>query len=116
DDGLMELKVLTVRDHEVDAEVIFGGFLKDRKGMNLPGVPLSIDGLTPKDVADLEFGLQENVDYVALSFVRTGADIRRLREMIRPTRPSTKIVAKIEMLEALENLDEIIQLSDAVMV
>src|SRR5690606_33565283 len=58
----------------------------------------------------------ENVDYVALSFVRTGADIRRLREMIRPTRPSTKIVAKIEMLEALENLDEIIQLSDAVMV
>lgn len=116
DDGLLELKVLEIHGEDVECEVIFGGDLKDRKGMNLPGVTLPIDGLTPKDLNDLEFGLSQKVDYVALSFVRTGADIRRLREIIDQSSPATKIVAKIEMLEALEHLEDIIRLSDAVMV
>lgn len=116
DDGLLELKVLQVEKTEVKAEVIHGGTLKDRKGINLPGTPLPVDCLTEKDLADLEMGLAEGVDYVALSFVRKGSDIIKLRELIESKRPGTRIVAKIEMLEALDNLEEIIALSDAVMV
>lgn len=116
DDGLMELKVLSVGSDELEAEVVYGGLLKDRKGMNCPGVSLSVDCLTPKDLVDLEFGLSQNVDYVALSFVRFPKDIRRLRELIDQKKSKAKICAKIEMLEAVENLEEIVRLSDAVMV
>lgn len=116
DDGLLELKVLACRDHELDCEVIYGGILKDRKGMNCPGVTLRVEAMTEKDLKDLEFGLQNNVDYVALSFVRYGKDLRRLREIIDASQPMTKICSKIEMLEALDNLEEIVRLSDAVMV
>lgn len=116
DDGLMQVKVLSVSGQQVKAEVIYGGTLKDRKGMNLPGAELPVECLTEKDLEDLEFGLAHDVDYIALSFVRRGDDIRRLRDLIEQKRPGTKIVAKIEMLEALDNLEEIIRLSDAVMV
>ena len=116
DDGLMELKVLKVRGDEIDCEVIYGGILKDRKGMNCPGVPLAVHCLTPKDLIDLEFGLANNVDYVALSFVRHAKDIRELRELIDAKNPAVKICAKIEMVEAIDNLEEIVRLSDAVMV
>lgn len=116
DDGLLELKAIEVQDRLVRAQVVHGGTLKDRKGMNLPGANLPVECLTEKDLYDLEFGLSEGVDYVALSFVRRGQDIRRLRELIDQKRPGVKIVAKIEMLEALDNLAEIITLSDAVMV
>lgn len=116
DDGLLELKVLKVQGSEVTCEVIYGGLLKDRKGINLPGLPLPVECLTEKDLRDLEFGLAQKVDYVALSFVRKGSDIRKLRSLIDERNPNTKIVAKIEMLEALDNLEEIISLSDAVMV
>lgn len=116
DDGLLELKVLAIRGDEIDCEVIYGGILKDRKGMNLPGTLLAADCLTEKDLEDLQFGLANKVDYVALSFVRHGKDIRKLRELIDAKNPNTKICSKIEMLEAIENLEEIVQLSDAVMV
>lgn len=116
DDGMIELKILKIGDDTASAEVIYGGRLKDRKGMNLPGANLPIEALTEKDLRDLEFGLAQEVDYVALSFVRRGEDIRRLRELVKAKHPTTKIIAKIEMLEALDNLEEIIQLSDGVMV
>lgn len=116
DDGLMELKVLKVRGSEIDAEVIYGGTLKNRKGMNLPGVLLPVECMTPKDIEDLAFGLEHNVDYVALSFVRHARDIRKLRELIEEKKSGARIIAKIEMVEALENLEEICRLSDAVMV
>lgn len=116
DDGLLEVKVLRVRGEEVDAEVVYGGILKDRKGMNLPGVNLPVECMTKKDLEDLEFGLNNKVDYVALSFVRHARDIRKLREIIESKKSSAKIVAKIEMVEALENLEEICRLSDVVMV
>lgn len=116
DDGLMELKVLECKTDEVIAEVVYGGILKDRKGMNLPGTLLQVDCLTPKDLEDLEFGIAQNVDYIALSFVRFGKDIRKLREIIESKGSQAKICAKIEMIEAVENLEEIIRLSDAVMV
>lgn len=116
DDGLIELEVLEVHVTTLKAKVIYGGILKNRKGMNLPGVNLPVEAMTAKDKLDLEFGLNNNVDYVALSFVRHGKDIRQLREIIQNKKSSAKIVAKIEMIEALENLEEIIRLSDVVMV
>lgn len=116
DDGLIELKVLKVQETQLEAEVIYGGILKNRKGMNLPGVNLPVDAMTPKDKEDLQFGLKNGVDLVALSFVRHGKDIRMLRDMIEQAGSLAKIVAKIEMLEALDNLEDIVRLSDAVMV
>ena len=116
DDGLIELKVLSKNQTELEAEVIYGGILKDRKGMNVPGASLPIEALTAKDLKDLEFGLSQGVDYVALSFVRQGSDMAKLRQLVEAKNPATRLVAKIEMLEALHNLEEIVQLSDAVMV
>ena len=116
DDGLIELRVLSKSGNQLECEVTYGGTLKDRKGMNVPGASLPIEAMTPKDLDDLKFGLTKNVDYVALSFVRQGSDILKLRELVHAGRPATRIVAKIEMLEALNNLEEIIQLSDAIMV
>lgn len=116
DDGLMELRIDYVKGNDVFATVVFGGTLKDRKGMNIPGAQLSVDCLTEKDLRDLDFGLANGVDYVALSFVRRGDDIRQLQEIIKRKAPGTRIVAKIEMLEAIDNLEEIVRLSDAVMV
>lgn len=116
DDGLLELLVERVDKTNVYCTVTYGGTLKDRKGMNIPGGQLSIDCLTEKDLRDLEFGLENGVDYVALSFVRRGDDIRQLQDIIKKRAPGTRIVAKIEMLEAIDNLEEIVRLSDAVMV
>ncbi len=116
DDGLLELRVDKIHADEVFCTVVFGGILKDRKGMNIPGAFLPVECLTEKDLIDLDFGLKNNVDYVALSFVRRGADIEMLRDLIIKKAPGTRIVAKIEMLEAVENLEDIIRLSDAVMV
>jgi pyruvate kinase len=116
DDGLIELKVLNVESTQLTAEVVYGGILKNRKGMNLPGVNLPVEALTTKDREDLAFGLANGVDYVALSFVRHAKDIRVLRELIEQASSPAKIVAKIEMLEALDNLEEIVRLSDVVMV
>jgi pyruvate kinase len=116
DDGLMELRIDKVEETNVICTVIFGGILKDRKGMNIPGGDIGIECLTPKDLRDLDFGLENGVDYVALSFVRKGDDIRQLQDIIKRKAPGTRIVAKIEMLEALDNLEEIVRLSDAVMV
>ncbi|MCB0394404.1 MAG: pyruvate kinase [Bdellovibrionales bacterium] len=116
DDGLMELEVQKVERGVVSALVKHGGLLKDKKGMNVPGANLPVQAMTEKDLKDLDFGLSEQVDYVALSFVRTADDIRQLREIIESKSPNTQIVAKIEMLEAIENLEDIVRLSDAVMV
>lgn len=116
DDGLLELRVDSVEGTEVTCTVIYGGVLKDRKGMNIPGAFLPVECMTSKDLIDLDFGLENKVDYVALSFVRRGEDIEMLREIIMKKAPGTRIVAKIEMLEAIENLEDIIRLSDAVMV
>ncbi|HEX6308182.1 MAG TPA: pyruvate kinase [Longimicrobiales bacterium] len=113
DDGLMELRVLGVESPRVICRVIRGGLLHDHKGMNLPGVHVSAPALTEKDIEDLEFAVAQDVDYIGLSFVQNPDDIRRLRERIPGT---TLIVAKIEKDTALENLESILALTDAVMV
>jgi pyruvate kinase len=116
DDGKIELKVKEVRDIDVICEVIYGGPLKSRKGINLPYTKVTAPSLTEKDLADLEFGLKNNVEWVALSFVRKAKDIEILRFIIDSKKSTTRIVAKIEKPEALENLDEVLNATDAVMV
>jgi pyruvate kinase len=116
DDGKIELKVREVRDIDVICEVIYGGPLKSRKGINLPQTKVTAPSLTEKDLEDLEFGLKNKVDWVALSFVRKATDIEGLRKIINAHNATTRIVAKIEKPEALENIDAIIDATDAVMV
>jgi len=116
DDGKIELKVKEVREAEVVTEVIYGGPLKSRKGINLPFTKVSAPSLTEKDLADLEFGIQQKVDWIALSFVRKASDIRELREILDSRQSTSRIVAKIEKPEALSNIDDIINSTDACMV
>lgn len=116
DDGNIEIRVLDKTQHEVTGQVLHGGLLKSRKGMNLPHTSISLPSMTPKDIEDLEFGLRHNVDWVALSFVRSAKDIRELRTVIDAHKKATRVVAKIEKPEAVENIDSIIAESDALMV
>lgn len=116
DDGNIELRVKRKVNEEVVTEVIYGGVLRSKKGMNLPKTRLSAPSLTEKDYEDLLFGLEHDVEWIALSFVRTAEDILSLREIIRSKGKDTRIIAKIEKPEALRNIDAIIDVSDAVMV
>ena len=117
DDGKIELKVLaTDRDKEVDVEVVYGGLVKPRKGINLPDSEVSAPSMTEKDIEDLKFGLENDVDWVALSFARKADDIRFIKNLIAEAGKKTRVVAKIETPDGLRNIDEIIALTDAVMV
>jgi pyruvate kinase len=116
DDGKIELKVKEVRDVDVLTEVVYGGPLKSRKGINLPNTKVSAPSLTEKDLEDLKFGLKNQVEWIALSFVRKAQDIKILRSIIEEHKSTSRIVAKIEKPEALSNIDEIIAVTDAVMV
>ncbi|MBT1705487.1 pyruvate kinase [Chryseosolibacter indicus] len=116
DDGKIELKVKSVKGIDVVTEVVYGGPLKSRKGINLPFTKVTAPSLTEKDLKDLEFGLKNDVDWIALSFVRKADDIHELRKIIDSNNSQSKIVAKIEKPEALSNIDEIIAATDAVMV
>jgi pyruvate kinase len=116
DDGNLELEVVSVAGEEVTATVVHGGPLKSNKGMNLPGVKLSTPALTEKDRKDLAFGLQNGVDYVALSFVRQAADVELVKELIRTHGASTPVIAKIEKREAVDDLASILEVADGVMV
>jgi pyruvate kinase len=117
DDGKMSLRVLTKTAKDVECIVVNGGILRENKGMNLPGITLSTPSLTEKDREDLKFGLAHDVDYVALSFVRSAGDIQHLRSLIQQqTTTRVPIVAKIEMKEAIDVIDSIVAVTDAVMV
>ncbi len=112
DDGLIELSVSSVEGSEVHCRVIEGGVLKDRKGLNIPGTPLSTPALTVKDREDLAFARELGVDYFALSFVRDPKDVLEAKELAG----ETPVIAKIEKPEAVSRLDEIIAVSDGLMV
>jgi pyruvate kinase len=119
DDGRLELKVTDVDGETMLAEVISGGKLGANKGVNFPGIKLSISGLTDKDIRDLAFGSETGIDAIALSFVRTGNDLIELREEVEKREFSCDylpIIAKLERPEAVENLDEILTHADGVMV
>ena len=116
DDGKKKFEVLETNAKEVKCKIIVGGETYGKRGLNLPGVHLSMSSITDKDKSDLQFAFQNNVDFVALSFVRKPEDILELRELLKAAKSEAKIVAKIETAEAIENLDKIIDATDVVMV
>ncbi len=116
DDGRMRLQVDDVVGDEIRCTVIVGGWLKNNKGINLPGVKVSAPSLSDKDKADLAWAIANDVDYIALSFVRTARDVRNVKNRIQETGRNIPIIAKIEKPEAVENIDEILQEADGIMV
>ncbi len=115
-DGLIELHVRSLQGDDVECDVVNGGMLGEHKGINLPGTVVSVPSLTEKDEKDLEFGLAHGVDIIAVSFIRTAADVQAVREKIRQAHADVWVVAKLEKPQAIEHLEEILEISDAVMV
>lgn len=121
EDGTIQLKVQAVRHETIFCKTIVPGTVKTHKGINVPGVTLTVKVITEKDKRDVEFGQKQEVDFVALSFVKDAQDIRHLKDLIRRyqkkgTKVPTRVIAKIERQEALQNLDEIIHVVDGLMV
>lgn len=115
-DGLIKLKIIKKKKTSIICLIENGGVLSPRKGMNLPGMKLSVPSLTEKDYADLKFLLDKPIDYLALSFVRVPEDISKLKNWLRQYGKEIPVIAKIEKKEAVENLDEIIKISDGIMI
>jgi pyruvate kinase len=117
DDGKIKLEVVeTNRKDEVTTRVISGGILSSKKGVNLPNTNISLPSLTEKDITDADFVLNFDIDWLALSFVRSASDILGLKDIIKKKKKSTKIIAKIEKPEALKDIDNIIDMADGIMV
>ncbi len=116
DDGLLGLEIVEVIGRAVRCRVIEGGVLKSRKGVNFPELTLPMPSLTAKDIRDVEFGLAHGVDWISLSFVRTAADVRVLKELLAAKGAVKPVIAKIEKPEAIENLDEILREVSGIMV
>jgi pyruvate kinase len=116
DDGALSLIVESATDTDVICKVLDGGMLGERKGINLPGVALPIASLTDKDIVDLKWAVEQNADYIALSFVRTASDCEHAKQLIREAGGRAPLIAKIEKAEAIDHLDEIIAAADGVMV
>ncbi len=115
-DGLIELRVCGIRGKDVVCEVVNGGMLAEHQGINLPGVALSIPALTDKDRKDLEFGIAHGVDAVALSFVRTAADVETAKQIVASHGSDIPVIAKLEKPQAIDHLEAILEISDGVMV
>ncbi len=116
DDGNLHLEAVSLNNPRVRCRVLVGGKMTSRKGINFPGLPLDIQGFTEKDAADLQTGLALDVDYVALSFVRTPEDVTRVQEMMLQAGKAIPVIAKIERPEAVHDLERIVEVADGVMV
>ena len=116
DDGNIILKAKKARAGKIPAKVIEGGSLKERKGINMPSVNIPFSSITEKDRKDIRFGIENGMDYIAQSFVRSAEDVRTVKNIIKPDLPGCDIIAKIESREAIRNIDEIIREADAIMV
>ena len=116
DDGKIVLKVIHKKNHMIDCCVIQGGELKEKKGLNLPNTEISIPTISNKDKIDLDFCIQNKIEWIALSFVRNGKDILDLKEILKNQNSQSKVIAKIEKPEAIKNLNNIIKHTDALMV
>ena len=115
-DGKLSLRVRSVKGTDVECEVVDGGLLAEHQGINLPGAILSVPSLTEKDIKDLKFGLKHGVDVVAVSFVRTAADVKEVKRLIADAELDTPVIAKLEKPQAIDNLEEIFEVADGVMV
>ena len=116
DDGLIRLEVEKKREETVKCRVVNGGYLKENKGINLPGVKVSAPSLTEKDKRDVNFGIKNGVDFFALSFVRTAEDLKQIKAILKRQGADIPVIAKIEKPEAIENLSEILDAADGIMV
>ena len=117
DDGLVGLRVEEVIGDEIHCVVENSGIVKNHKGVNVPGVKINLPALTPKDISDIEFGITQGIDFIAASFVRKVSDVLAIREILEENNADhIKIISKIENQEGVDNLDEIIAVSDGIMV
>ena len=116
DDGRLRLEVLEVNGNDIRCKIIVGGIAKSSKGINLPGVNVSAPALSDKDKKDLEWGIENDVDYIALSFVSNAGDIRSVRRRVQDAGKNIPIIAKIERDEAVDNMESIIEETDGIMV
>ncbi|MDT8420936.1 MAG: pyruvate kinase [Desulfuromonadales bacterium] len=116
DDGQLELEVLHTAGNRVSCRVLVGGLLRDRKGINLPGVKVSAPAMTEKDRADLQFCIDQQLDWVALSFVRDAEEVNRLKDILYQKKSELRVIAKIEKPEAVDNFDRILEAADGIMV
>ncbi|MBL4762002.1 MAG: pyruvate kinase [Gammaproteobacteria bacterium] len=116
DDGNLELKILSVKDRDIFCEVIYGGVLKNHKGMNLPDTVVSTRSFTNKDKIDAKLAVELGVDFIALSFVRDAADVKRLQRYLKKMHADIPIISKIEKPEAVDNIEEILDASYGIMV
>ena len=115
-DGLIELRVVRVHGGDVECEVVNGGLLGEHKGINLPGTVVTVPSLTEKDEKDLEFGLKHGVDIVAVSFIRTADDVRYVKRRVHDLGSEAWVIAKLEKPQAIEHLEDILDVADGVMV
>ncbi len=116
DDGLIELKVTETKDTEILCEVLNGGELGNNKGVNVPGVHVNLPAITKKDIGDIIFGIEQQVDFIAASFVRSAADVLEIRRLLEEHNSGMHIISKIENQAGVNNIDEILKVSDGVMV
>lgn len=118
DDGKLKLQIISIDKNkkQINCEVVKGGFLCEKKGLNLPDTKISLPSLTKKDLNDIKFGTENSVDFMALSFVRSSMDIIKLKSVLRKYKTEIPVIAKIEKPEAINNIDEIIKVSDIIMV
>ena len=115
-DGLIELRVERIEGADVVCEIVNGGTLGEKKGINLPGIPVKVPSLTPKDEEDLEFAIAQGVDTVAVSFVQTAEDVRYVKQRVTQLRSDAWVIAKLEKPQAIEHLDPILEVADGIMV
>ena len=117
DDGLIELEVKQIEKNELYTEVLNNGTLKNKKGVNVPNVSVNLPGITDKDAADIEFGIEQGVDFIAASFVRRVSDVLDIRKLLEKHKATDiQIIPKIENREGVDNIDTILEISDGLMV
>ena len=117
DDGLIELEVVEKKESDIICKIINGGELGERKGVNVPNVPIRLPALTEKDKDDIRFGVEQDIDFIAASFVRNAECVLEIKELLRECgAPYTPVIAKIENAEGIKNLDEILKVADGIMV
>ncbi|KJS23611.1 MAG: pyruvate kinase [Clostridiaceae bacterium BRH_c20a] len=116
DDGLIALEVLKVEGTEIYCEILNGGELSNRKGVNVPGVVIKLPAITEKDIADIKFGIEQDVDFIAASFIRSASDVLEIRKILEAYKVDIHIISKIENHQGVVNIDEILEVSDGLMV
>ena len=117
DDGLIGLTVVDIQGTEIKCRIVNGGTIKSKKGVNVPGVNISLPGITEKDANDIKFGIEQGIDFIAASFVRKASDVLEIRQLLEQHNAThIQIISKIENQQGVDNLDEILEVSDGLMV